>query len=372
MMGTSRTPETNQEGRTSRAEFDTHPHPIQKINHFIEVGFLMDQNNFRLLDRHEELTYDNVIKKYLFELQDPMSNYQMNDLEFKIKQQLMDNVGLFNDINPLYISLNMGRPAEPFFDTYIPQEQFRLIEREGIYLMGNRWMMINFLKCDNLAPPAPVHTDITQANRTNISKISSEEGAMNVANTTKNGPTLRVIAFENATMSQLAFDLNYYDLLTLMHGNMKLLEDENSHDLCQIILNNLTLIQREKLGETDKLGNPILQDYLIVEHRIFFNEQYRAVYDKKNKNIMAKYDKKRQGLVQDVALNTDFEKSVIHEAFHHVYRDTIQMPSAHNENVCEPIDIEILSGAMSGNTLLRATFLNIDKEVREMCLFSDG
>ena len=70
----------------------------------------------------------------------------------------------------------------------------------------------------------------------------------------------------------MAFDLNYYDLLTLMHGNIKLLEDENSHDLCQIILNNLTLIQREKKDEFDKQGNPILQDYLIVEHRIFFNE----------------------------------------------------------------------------------------------------
>lgn len=123
MIGaSSRTPDTNGEGFSSRAEFDTHPHPIQKISHFIEVGFLMDQNNFRLLNRHEELTYDTVIKKYLFELQDPMSNFQMNDLEFKIKQQLMDNVGLFNDINPLYISLNMGRPAEPFFDSYLPQE----------------------------------------------------------------------------------------------------------------------------------------------------------------------------------------------------------------------------------------------------------
>lgn len=33
-------------------ESEDHPHPIEKINHFIEVGFLIDQNNFRLLDRH--------------------------------------------------------------------------------------------------------------------------------------------------------------------------------------------------------------------------------------------------------------------------------------------------------------------------------
>lgn len=198
----------------------------------------------------------------------------MNELEFKIKQQLNDNIGLFNDINPLYISLNMGRPAEPFFDDYINSEHYRLIEREGIYLMGNRWMMINFLRCDNANNQGLIQPDVTPINRTNASKVSSDDGNNNQNNSSsKNaGPSLRVIAFENATMSQFSFDLNYYDLLTLMHGNMKLLEDENSHDLCQIILNNLTMIKREKFGQYDKQGNPIYQDYLIVEHRIFFNE----------------------------------------------------------------------------------------------------
>ena len=46
----------------------THPHPIEKISHFVEVGFLIDRNNFRLLDTFEELTYDSNLKKYLFEL----------------------------------------------------------------------------------------------------------------------------------------------------------------------------------------------------------------------------------------------------------------------------------------------------------------
>ena len=81
-----------------------------------------------------------------------------------------------------------------------------------------------------------------------------------------------------------------------MHGNSKLLEEENSHDLCQIILNNLSIIKRTTV---DKEGITKTQDVLIVEHRIFFNEEYRAIFDKKNKNIMAKYDKKRQGLLKD-------------------------------------------------------------------------
>jgi hypothetical protein len=42
----------------------------------------------------------------------------------------------------------MGRPSTPFFDDFISQENFKLIQREGLQLMGNRWMMINFLRCD--------------------------------------------------------------------------------------------------------------------------------------------------------------------------------------------------------------------------------
>ena len=63
-----------------------HPHPIEKISHFIEVGFLLDRNNFRLIDTLEEKTYDSNMKKYLYELQDPINNFEMNDLEYKIKQ----------------------------------------------------------------------------------------------------------------------------------------------------------------------------------------------------------------------------------------------------------------------------------------------
>jgi len=33
-------------------------HPIEKISHFVEVGFLIDSNNFRLLSTYDETTYD--------------------------------------------------------------------------------------------------------------------------------------------------------------------------------------------------------------------------------------------------------------------------------------------------------------------------
>jgi|TARA_B110001450_G_scaffold174252_1_gene162645 hypothetical protein len=52
------------------------------------------------------------------------------------------------------------------------------------------------------------------------------------------------------------------------------------------------MIKREKpkLGKKSEI---VWEDVLIVEHKIFFNEQYRAGFDKKNKTIRAKYDKKR-------------------------------------------------------------------------------
>ena len=34
--------------------------------------------------------------------------------------------------------------------------------------------------------------------------------------------------------------------MMIAEGNMKLLEDDYIHDLCQLILNNLTLVRRQK------------------------------------------------------------------------------------------------------------------------------
>jgi hypothetical protein len=77
----------------------------------------------------------------------------------------------------------------------------------------------------------------------------------------------------------------------------------------------------------DDAGKAVLEDVLIVEHKIFFNEVYRAIYDRKSKNIMAKYDKKRQGLVKDISVSTDYKKSVIYEAYEQVYHDQINIQS---------------------------------------------
>ena len=59
--------------------------------------------------------------------------------------------------------------------------------------MGDTYLMVNFLKCDE--PP--------------------------------NLFTIRVIAFENDTCYQHSFDITYDDLYLLLDGNMRLLEEDH-------------------------------------------------------------------------------------------------------------------------------------------------
>lgn len=185
--------------------------------------------------------------------------------------QVTENSGLFNEINPVYISLNLGRPNSAFQDDFIPKDKFRLIKREAVNLMGSRWMMVNYLKSDYL-------TQITERQGyagTASESVSFVDAMTPLANKEKKPfqYVIRIVAFESDTNCQFSFDMNYNDLMILTHGNVKLLEDECSNDLCQIISNSLTIIKRDK---TDKDGQPLKlekrEDVLITEHKIFFNE----------------------------------------------------------------------------------------------------
>lgn len=88
----------------------------EQLSHFIEVGFTMNQRNFKHLDTYKENTFDSKITKHLFELQDPLSNDRAIQLQNKLKSQLYENYALFNEINPIYISFNLGRNVSPFWD----------------------------------------------------------------------------------------------------------------------------------------------------------------------------------------------------------------------------------------------------------------
>lgn len=40
---------------------------LEKLQHFIEVGFLMDPKGFKLMDFYKEKTFDSVLAKHIFE-----------------------------------------------------------------------------------------------------------------------------------------------------------------------------------------------------------------------------------------------------------------------------------------------------------------
>lgn len=232
------------------------------------------------------------------------------------------------------------------------QDHFKLIKRETLYLAGEHYLTVNFLRCDD--------------------------------------PTLvlRVIAFDNDTCSSYSFDLVYDDIMLFVDGNPRFLEPENQNELCQMIMNNLTKYNsKDQLGENSvgsaddggsndgdnaldradtKYSRMITQrdgmevDFerntraditLAVEHKIFFNEAYKQEYER-NKVIIAKLDKRKKGLhVQDKQLSTEFEQSIVYEAYDTVYSETMSLTS--QSNASSTLTLTVIKGRMSENMILR-------------------
>ena len=251
----------------------------------------------------------------------------------------------------------------------LPQEHFRLVMRQAFYMGvggADSHLMVNFLRCDD---PQIV---------------------------------IRVVAFDNESNSSYAFDLMHEDLVVFTDSNMKLLEYESTQDLCHMILNNLTLIKRKTggglggesmqsgidgglsmEGDDDMNGdyrqpalahmptsqlaavldpganasnptvvNPSLRvqdSSLAVEHRIFFNDYYRSIYER-NKKFNPNADKKKKGLVFDKKISTEFEKAIVYEAY-----DVIFAEDSFNISSQQSMNFELRQGKMSGNLILKVT-----------------
>ena len=67
-------------------------------------------------------------------------------------------------------------------------------------------------------------------------------------------------------------------------------------------------------------------EVLVVEHRCFFNEIYRINWDQRKKMILMRHDKRKQGIVKDIETLTDFDKSLMYEAFSEVYTSDFFLP----------------------------------------------
>ena len=167
--------------------------------------------------------------------------------------------------------------------------------------------------------------------------------------------TIRIIAYDNKKGRTYSLDLYRDDILMLVDGNQRLVEEENMPDLCQLIANSLTLIKREikvnkakkiDMNEFDELLN---DDVLAVEHRLFFNELYRQNWDQRNKMIKAKHDKHLQGLLTDVQTETDFEKAIVYEAFTQVYSEQFGLVLKGGCGAADHFTMKLERGAMSGH-----------------------
>lgn len=81
-----------------------------------------------------------------------------------------------------------------------PIEDFRIIDRKSS-MVTDQYLTINFLKSDT---PFDL---------------------------------IRIVAFNNASCETFQLDLTRDDLMILVDGHMRLLEEENQMDLCSILLN---------------------------------------------------------------------------------------------------------------------------------------
>lgn len=192
----------------------------------------------------------------------PLKENDIMKLEKKLKDQIQENFALFNDISPVYVSLNLGRPVNQMSHDCIEIEKFRIIGRQAIQV-NNHYLTVNFLKCD-----LPFRM-------------------------------IRIVAFNNQTCQHFQVDLTTEDLLILTEGHLKLLEEESTTDLITLILNSLTIIRRKVKVSQDMTmgyaaGKPTLQmvEVLVVEHRCFFNETKRSWWDHKKKKILMRTDRR--------------------------------------------------------------------------------
>ena len=84
-----------------------------------------------------------------------------------------------------------------------------------------------------------------------------------------------------------------------------------------------------------------------MEHRIFFNEYYRSIYERNRKfNPIA--EKKKKGLVFDKKISTDFEKAIVYEAYEVIFAE-----DSFNITSQQTMSFELRQGKMSGNLILK-------------------
>lgn len=104
---------------------------------------------------------------------------------------------------------------------------------------------------------------------------------------------------------------------------------------------------------------------LAVEHRIFFGEYYRNIYEK-NKMIFPKNDRRRRGQHQDQGTVTEYEKAIVYEAYEVIFSE-----ERFNVEAGQVISLVVTQGNMSGNLVLRMKIQDSNGEaiMQDLCLY---
>ena len=109
----------------------------------------------------------------------------------------------------------MGRPVKDQDEICKnPIENFRIIDRKSS-IVKDQFLTINFLKSD-----LPFEL-------------------------------IRIVGFDNDTCETFQLDLTKDDLMILTDGRQSLLEESNSADLCSLLLNQLTMLDRPISSELE-------------------------------------------------------------------------------------------------------------------------
>ena len=107
---------------------------------------------------------------------------------------------------------------------------------------------------------------------------------------------------------------------------------------------------------------------LVVEHRCFFSELVHKKWDSRNKLIIARHDKRKQGLIADCETITDFDKGIMYEAFFDVYVGDAVLP-LQEIGQADHFEVILQQGSSSGHLKLIAKLKYTDIE-QSLCLFN--
>ena len=91
-------------------------------------------------------------------------------------------------------------------------------------------------------------------------------------------------------------------------------------------------------------------------------------WDSRNKLILARHDKRKQGLLADCETITDFDKSIMYEAFFDVYVGEAVLP-LQEIGQADHFDVILQQGSASGHNKLIVKLKYTDVE-QSLCLFN--